>query len=276
MRPPSIAASAPTANAAEDEHFAGPAAAWGHTDPNRGTHDIRSCTEGGYSHYRLPTGTARTTGSHGAPALLRRGVTSGPRRRQCGPPTAGRSGCCAGCSNGRMRVLFVLVRAVTYAALFIGFLLVYVPSRLLSWAGIVRPAVIGAPQVAGMVVGAVGALVALWCIATFVWAGRGTPAPFDPPRRLVLQGPYRFMRNPMYLGAGSALAGAALFYGSLALLAYAAVLLLITHVFVVLYEEPALRRTFGGEYDAYRARVRRWWPRLRSQPSSRGNESNVN
>lgn len=162
-------------------------------------------------------------------------------------------------------MLFVLVRAVTYAVLFVGLLLVYVPARLLSWSGMVRPNGFGAREVAGMVVGTVGGLVALWCIATFVTVGRGTPAPFDPPRRLVTKGPYRFVRNPMYIGAGLALAGAGLVYGSLPLLGYALLFLLATHALVVWYEEPALRRTFGEEYDTYRGRVRRWWPRVRSQ-----------
>ncbi|HMD97803.1 MAG TPA: isoprenylcysteine carboxylmethyltransferase family protein [Terriglobia bacterium] len=158
--------------------------------------------------------------------------------------------------------MFVLVRAVTYAALFIGLVLIYLPARLLSWSGIVRPAAIEVPQVAGMVIGAAGAAVALWCVFTFAFIGRGTPAPFDPPRRLVIQGPYRFVRNPMYIGAGLALAGAALFYQSWPLLGYAGLFLLATHLFVLGYEEPTLRRTFGQEYEAYCRHVRRWWPRV--------------
>ena len=158
--------------------------------------------------------------------------------------------------------MFVLVRTVTYAALFIGLVLIYLPARLLSWSGIVRPTTIGVTQVAGMVIGAAGAAVALWCILTFATIGRGTPAPFDPPRRLVIQGPYRFVRNPMYIGAGLALAGAALFYGSWPLLGYAGLFFLVTHLFVVWYEEPTLRQTFGPEYEAYCHEVRRWWPRV--------------
>jgi protein-S-isoprenylcysteine O-methyltransferase Ste14 len=156
--------------------------------------------------------------------------------------------------------VFVFARTVTYAALFIGFVLIYLPGRLLSWTGIVRPAAIARPQVAGMVIGAAGAAVALWCIFTFATIGRGTPAPFDPPRRLVIRGPYRFVRNPMYIGAGLALASAALFYDSLPLLGYAGLFFLATHVFVVGYEEPTLRRTFGQEYEAYCRQVSRWWP----------------
>ena len=158
-------------------------------------------------------------------------------------------------------MMFVLARATTYSALFIGLLLLFLPGRILSSTGIIQPAAIGGWQGAGMLVGASGAALALACILTFVFVGKGTPAPFDPPRRLVVQGPYRFVRNPMYLGAGCALAGAALFYQSIPLLGYAGLFLLITHLFVVLYEEPTLQRSFDGDYEAYRRRVGRWWPR---------------
>jgi protein-S-isoprenylcysteine O-methyltransferase Ste14 len=157
--------------------------------------------------------------------------------------------------------MFVLPRAATWAALFIGFVLIYLPGRLLSWTGIVRPAAIAKPQIVGMVIGAAGGAVALWCIFTFVTIGKGTPAPFDPPRRLVIRGPYRFVRNPMYIGAGLALASAALFYESLPLLGYAGLFFLAAHAFVVWYEEPTLRRTFGQEYEKYCHQVGRWWPR---------------
>lgn len=159
--------------------------------------------------------------------------------------------------------MFVLVRAVTYAALFIGFVLVYLPGRFLAWSGIVAPATTGAPQVAGMIMVTIGTAIAFWCVFTFVFIGKGTPAPFDPPRKLVIRGPYRFVRNPMYIGAGMTLAGAALYYESLSILIYAGLFFLITHLFVVLYEEPTLRRTFGDEYEAYFGRVSRWLPTKR-------------
>lgn len=124
--------------------------------------------------------------------------------------------------------------------------------------------VIGPAEVAGIAIGLAGGTLAVWCVLTFAFVGKGTPAPFDPPRRLVIAGPYRYVRNPMYIGAGLALGGAAVFYGSLTLLGYAALFLVATHVFVVLYEEPTLARLFGEEYHAYRDAVRRWWPRLRS------------
>jgi protein-S-isoprenylcysteine O-methyltransferase Ste14 len=159
--------------------------------------------------------------------------------------------------------MFVLIRAVTYAALFIGFVLVYLPARFLRWSGITEPATTGAAQVAGMMMVAIGTAIALWCVFTFVFIGKGTPAPFDPPRKLVIRGPYLFVRNPMYIGAGMTLAGAALYYQSLSILIYTGLFFLITHLFVVLYEEPTLRRTFGDDYEAYFGRVRRWIPKQR-------------
>jgi protein-S-isoprenylcysteine O-methyltransferase Ste14 len=157
--------------------------------------------------------------------------------------------------------MFVLARALTYATLFTGLVLIFVPATILSSAGIIQPPALGVWQVSGIIAGAAGAALALWCIVAFAVLGRGTPAPFDPPRRLVIQGPYGFVRNPMYIGAGLALGGAALFYQSHALIGYLAMFFLVAHAFVVAYEEPTLRRTFGSEYLAYCARTGRWWPR---------------
>jgi protein-S-isoprenylcysteine O-methyltransferase Ste14 len=156
--------------------------------------------------------------------------------------------------------MFVLIRALTFATLFIGFVAVFLPARLLSAAGIGPPAAFGWAQALGALVAGAGAALAVWCVLAFALVGKGTPAPFDPPRRLVVRGPYRFVRNPMYLGAASALGGAALFYGSSDLLVYVVVFLLVAHLFVVGYEEPTLRQSFGEEYASYCRRVRRWWP----------------
>ena len=156
--------------------------------------------------------------------------------------------------------MFVIARALTYAALFIGLIFIYLPGQLLSWAGIARPMATGPLQIAGMIIGGIGAAIALWCVFTFAAIGKGTPAPFDPPRRLVIEGPYRFVRNPMYIGATLGLAGAAIFYGSLSLSIYVGAFLLAAHLFVVFYEEPTLGKSFGAEYEAYCQRVGRWVP----------------
>ena len=106
-----------------------------------------------------------------------------------------------------------------------------------------------------------GGLLVLSCVGWFVVVGRGTPAPFDPPRSFVPGGPYRWVRNPMYLGALLVLVGFGLWHasGSMVLLALPA--LALAHLFVVLYEEPTLRRRFGQPYVAYLARVNRWVPK---------------
>ena len=161
--------------------------------------------------------------------------------------------------------MFVLARGLTYATLFVALVLVLVPARVLQWSGVRAPSAFGAAQLTGLAIAFAGGAMTVWCVLAFAFVGRGTPAPFDPPRRLVVRGPYRFVRNPMYVAAATALASAALYYQSLSLLAYVAVFMLATHLFVVWYEEPTLSRMFGDDYAAYRARVRRWlpsWPGL--------------
>ena len=110
------------------------------------------------------------------------------------------------------------------------------------------------PIAAGLVVGAV-------CFAGFVVEGRGTPAPYDPPRRLVTGVLYQRVRNPIYLAGTSLLLGESIVFGSYALLAWTAAAWLIWHLTVVLYEEPGLRARFDGAYDDYTRSVPRWIPR---------------
>jgi protein-S-isoprenylcysteine O-methyltransferase Ste14 len=157
--------------------------------------------------------------------------------------------------------MFVLFRALVFAVLFMGFAFVFVPARILTRAGIAAPEEMGVWQIAGMFVAGAGATVAVWCVLTFAFIGKGTPAVFDPPRRLVIRGPYRFVRNPMYVGAGFAVAGAALYYRSTALAVYVGLFWALTAVVVRAYEEPTLTRSFGDDYKAYCGRVGRWWPR---------------
>jgi protein-S-isoprenylcysteine O-methyltransferase Ste14 len=114
----------------------------------------------------------------------------------------------------------------------------------------------------GIALLAVGGVLAFACITTFVIRGGGTPAPFDPPRKFVAVGPYRFVRNPMYIGGFLVLCGFGLYERSPAILFFALPWLLLAHLFVLLYEEPHLRATFGASYDAYCRSVRRWLPRL--------------
>ena len=98
-------------------------------------------------------------------------------------------------------------------------------------------------------------------LSGFVREGRGTPAPIAPTRHLVVGGPFRWVRNPGYVAVISLVVGQGLIFGSMAVLAYAAALALAFHLFVLFYEEPALRRQFGAEYEAYCRDVPRWLPR---------------
>jgi protein-S-isoprenylcysteine O-methyltransferase Ste14 len=108
-----------------------------------------------------------------------------------------------------------------------------------------------------------GIIPVLESFARFAWKGLGTPAPIAPTKHLVVSGFYRYVRNPMYVGVVSAILGQALLFGDVRLLAYAAAVWLATFLFVVVYEEPALRRQFGEEYANFRKHVPRWIPRLR-------------
>jgi protein-S-isoprenylcysteine O-methyltransferase Ste14 len=114
----------------------------------------------------------------------------------------------------------------------------------------------------GLVPLVVGLGLSALCVTLFATRGRGTPAPWDAPRRFVALGPYRLVRNPMYLGMGSVVLGEAVLFASWLLAIYLIVLVLVWHAFVVVWEEPTLERTFGEEYRSYRAAVPRWLPRL--------------
>ncbi len=157
----------------------------------------------------------------------------------------------------------LLIRTIVYSTAFISVVLVLLPARVLQAAHFTRPAATGLLQVTGLALVSAGAALCITCIATFAAVGKGTPLPFDPPRRLVIRGPYRFVRNPMYLGAALALTGAALHFMSAPLLGYAIAFLAFMHGLVRLYEEPTLQRMFGEEYTQYCARVRRWLPSSR-------------
>src|SRR5499427_5749557 len=107
----------------------------------------------------------------------------------------------------------------------------------------------------GLALIVVGVGVYLWCLRLFATVGQGTPGPWDAPRRFVAVGPYRWVRNPIYLAALLVVLGEACLFGSLPLLLYAGAVGAACRVFVVAYEEPALHRRFGAEYDQYRRSV---------------------
>lgn len=110
---------------------------------------------------------------------------------------------------------------------------------------------------------ALGLVPLVTSFARFAWVGLGTPAPIAPPTRLVVGGSYRRVRNPMYVALLTILLGEALFFADIRILLWALTFWAGCHLFVLAYEEPALKRQFGAEYESYRANVPRWLPRLR-------------
>lgn len=119
-----------------------------------------------------------------------------------------------------------------------------------------------------------GFAVALRCIWDSGWTGRGTPAPIAPPQRSVVVGFYRHVRNPMYLGFVVGWIGLWVVFGhpNPRVIAALAAVALGVHLFVVLYEEPTLRKKFGAEYEEYGRNVRRWWPRVRGWVASKSSD----
>ncbi len=131
------------------------------------------------------------------------------------------------------------------------------PTELENW---------GIPQYMSLIPIAMGMMILFHCIWSFARVGRGTLSPFDAPKRLVVQGLYQYVRNPMYLGVLLILLGEALLFESIALFEYTIGWFIIVNLFIILYEEPALRRQFGESYDVYCHAVHRWLPGKRFDP----------
>ena len=123
----------------------------------------------------------------------------------------------------------------------------------------------GPIRYAGLLPILLGASIYFWCAWDFTFTGRGTPAPIDPPKQLVVRGLYRYVRNPMYIGVLLILFGEALLFVSRALLWYAVGAFLVFNLVILLYEEPALRRQFGESYRRYCESVPRWLPHIRQE-----------
>lgn len=162
-----------------------------------------------------------------------------------------------------MRPAPAAVGTALWFVLVVGLFSVLIPWWLTGWS--MRPLGLWAVplRILGAVLIVAGAAAIVHAFVRFVVEGLGTPSPAAPPDRLVVGGLFRHVRNPMYVATIAVLVGQALLFGSLVLLGYAALAALVTMSFVRFYEEPTLRRRFGGDYEAYRRAVPGWWPRLR-------------
>jgi len=153
-----------------------------------------------------------------------------------------------------MNRTFALIRTLIVAPLFVGTFTLLIPELMSLPMRIVHPE--------AWVIIAIGGSIAGWCALAFAWRGYGTPAPFDPPRRLVVSGLYRFVRNPMYAGMGILLVGEAWLMWRMEIVYMTLICFAAVSAFIVFYEEPVLRTKFGDDYIEYCRNVRRWIPRL--------------
>ena len=159
-------------------------------------------------------------------------------------------------------MLPVWVRALLFVLIVPGSAAVLLPYLLLRAAGDLGRMGLGGWRSAGFPVALLGLVTYVPCVREFVVRGRGTPSFFDPPRKLVGGGLYRYVRNPMYVTFGAILVGEALLLDSAVLLGYVLVCGLAAHLFIIFYEEPTLRSSFGENYVSYCRRVPRWIPRV--------------
>jgi len=162
----------------------------------------------------------------------------------------------------RMATAGLALRSTLWAVVMPGMVAGYLPWRYLG----VRDAHLDPSNPVHIAAGvgiALGAALLIACIVEFARSGRGTLSPLDPPKQLVVRGLYRYVRNPMYLSVTTIVLGEALLTRSSRLLVYWMIFFAAANLFVIGYEEPFLRRTFGASYDAYTRQVGRWIPTLR-------------
>jgi protein-S-isoprenylcysteine O-methyltransferase Ste14 len=171
-----------------------------------------------------------------------------------------------------MRRILAILGSAVFLVIAPGIVVGYLPWRICRWH--VEAPLLGlfSFQVVGVLLIAAGLLVLLDSFARFAVQGLGTPAPIFPTRHLVVSGLFRYVRNPMYVAVVSLIFGQGMFFGSVRILEYGIVVWVGFYLFVLLYEEPTLRKSYGLEYEEFCANVPRWIPRFRpwrAQPEER-------
>lgn len=161
-----------------------------------------------------------------------------------------------------MRKVLAIVGSAVFLVIAPGFVAGLVPWWISHWR--IEAPFPGMPpfRFAGGILVALGVAGLLDSFVRFALQGVGTPAPVFPTRHLVVTGLYRYVRNPMYVAVVSTILGQGLIFGNVTLMEYGGLAWLLFHAFVLIYEEPTLRATFGAEYQSFCAEVPRWIPRL--------------
>ena len=153
-----------------------------------------------------------------------------------------------------------IFKSLLYLIVEAGLFALYIPLTFLRTGSRIE---IGVISFLAIPVWLIGTLMVLWCFWDFTFKGRGTPAPIDPPKELVITGFYRYVRNPIYIGALLIFLGHFLWFGYVALLIYTVFAFIGVHAFVVWYEEQTLKKKFGAAYDDYCKQVPRWIPKFK-------------
>jgi protein-S-isoprenylcysteine O-methyltransferase Ste14 len=159
------------------------------------------------------------------------------------------------------RVLAPILNTILFTIFVPGTVAILIPRWLIGGLPSLQPGVL---TWLGALITLIGAAIYFRCAWEFAVRGLGTPAPIAPTKFLVTTALHRYVRNPMYIGVALVIVGEAVLFRKPHLAEYAAVMLLIAHTFVVLYEEPTLHRQFGESYDAYRRSVPRWIPKFKA------------
>lgn len=180
--------------------------------------------------------------------------------RGCGQRCTSRS-----VAFNRIVISMLLLRSIFFTFLLPGTVTVLIPYWMISSRGADNFTYPGALRYFGLPLIGIGAAGLLWCIWEFFSEGRGTLAPVDPPKHLVVRGLYQYVRNPMYVSVLMILLGEAIFFRSTSILMEAGIFIALAYLFVAFYEEPVLRQQFGESYEKYLQTVGRWIPRWRSK-----------
>ena len=165
-----------------------------------------------------------------------------------------------------MKPVLMLLRHL-FAILVLPFVMtIVIPRWIIRGYGLVTSWPPGLATFTGQILGGICFLIGLglflWCLYLFAMRGKGTLAPWDPPKHLVVTGPYRYVRNPMISGVLMILLGEALFRGSASLGAWMLTFFVFNQIHFLIFEEPNLESRFGEEYRVYKSHVPRWIPRL--------------
>ena len=162
-----------------------------------------------------------------------------------------------------MRRMLALVGSAIFLVIAPGTVAGYVPWRICRWHVEAPLLGISSLRLVGVLLIAAGLTVLLDSFARFALQGLGTPAPIFPTRHLVVSGLFRYVRNPMYIAVVSLILGQGLFFGSILVLEYGVAVFVGFYLFVLIYEEPTLLKSYGREYEEFCANVPRWIPHLR-------------